>query len=408
MPVPARVPFRAARAACVGLVLAGSWAAAARPAGAMDEAGALARAEAAARAANPKRPEAVVMETRPVGKTYLTQVDVKLDGRAAREDWGLGGEGNVTFGATLAYRSRILANDGAVVVEERTYQPLAAALVVRLDRLRFEFVNPRRARDAMLALLAAELPGAAGGARLALDWVLGELGVEIDDTGLAFNEVTVLKKNNKDVYAALRLDSLSGKTFRIRYRNDGTGIEHILPVDCEMLPAEEKMIRAGCYLFDAAFLDNGQRRVGDRWSVPAAVFGNLLAGTLEGDPAGELQLVRRPDQTRNDAAGVPRPHVILELDRDATGEIALRQVVRHDDGHEYEETGRLAGLEGTARFVHIPRDGAVPAEIYLHQLEARGLADVAAVSQDHLLFKARFAARPTLELRYLSFPIDAP
>lgn len=372
-----------------------------------DAAEAQRRVEAARRAANPKRPETVVMETRPAGRRYRSQVDVKLVGRAANADWGMTREGNATFAATLAYQSHIVANDGAVVVEERRYETLTTALVVTADRVKFDFLNPRAVRDGAMALLALESPTTAIATRKALGWILDELGVELGDNDIAFNERVVLSKKDGELFSELRIDGLAGKTVRIVYANDGGGIREITPVDCEISPEEERLIRQGCYLFDAAFLDDGVRRVGDRWPVSAGVFGNLLNGVAEGEPTGKLQFERRPDVERTDAAGQTRDQVVLAIDRDATGEIRFQQIVERENGYHYEEAGTLRGLEGAAYFVRAPGEGGAEAEMYLHQLEAKGLAELNVRSRDHLLFQARFSAAPTAELRYLCFPLEA-
>lgn len=375
---------------------------------ALDAGDAMKRAEDDLRLANPIRPKQMVMETRPAGRSYLTQVNVKLEGRASHADWGLGGGGNVTFAASMAYKSDILENDGLTVVERRAYQTMAGTLVAGVDRMRFQFLNPRMARDTLIYFLASEWPGAAPAANRAMDWILGELGVTLTEKDIQFNEKIILTRKDRQLFVSARLDSIAGKTFLITYRNDGTGIQTVEPeYGAAMLPEEERLIRGGCYLFDAAFLGDEVRKEGDRWTINAGVFGNLLAGALHGQPTGQLGLVRRPDQRRPDATGEVRDHIMLEIEPATTADVTLRQLVRREQHMTYEESGKIRGLTGQAQFIHIPADEKTnrPTEMYLHLLRAKGLADLQTRSRDHLLFEARFEASPTVEIEYLSFPV---
>ncbi len=167
-------------------------------------------------------------------------------------------------------------------------------------------------------------------------------------------------------------DSLQGKKVRITHR-DGA-VQKIEPVGCDLSEAERDLCANLGVLADYHVMPQDMD-FGEKWSVRADQFSNMLDPSMRGVPSGLLEMTR-----------VANSNGALALLDIVGGSIIL-------DSSD-SKTTRLGRCVPRGRLVYDVKGGFVKSASLTADIEIDRL------SRKHLLFETRFKSTPRLEIQY--------
>ena len=270
------------------------------------------------------------------------------------------------YGGNAVVLRTVESNDGTTVVERRTFERVATAkILTTVESLRFELGG---FGDLAATLVDSVMPGTS-------DTITTVAPVAQYLLGQGYQQK--LNENNARVKA--QVDSLSGKTVRITYR-DGEGVIDLEPIDCTLSDDEVGFLYATSVFSDCHIMPD-EMDIGDEWTVSGRELAMMLDPSWRALPSGDLDAVRLADKNApgDETYAVVEVSGSLDLDdsSDTTERIGTFTLAR--DGGEME----VSQTEG-----HVVR-GVL-----------RGTGTIRVQSKDHILFVARFRSQPDLIFEY--------
>lgn len=310
---------------------------------------------------NPKR----IKEVLQAGKTYRTTMKLGFDARVEDKDWGLKQVINLAYVVELQMTRKIESNDGRRIEELRTFNTARATkLLSEVEDLAIDLGMPGILILGAIDLIQPGTSTAIVSAQPLIESVL-KVGVQAE-----------MNANASKAFA--HVDSLSGKTVRIAFLDDGSGVESLMPIGCTLNADEVDFIKDTAVLSDCYFLPNVESKPDDTWTVPGNQLIGYLDPSLRGVPSGEIVVVRKVDENRNGKQ-------IAEL----AIEKGLVELNASDSS-----TRRIGSFVPRGKLEYNITDG------FIQNGDLHGAMRIEEVSQDHLLFEANFRTEPKLDIQY--------
>lgn len=311
--------------------------------------------------ADPNRIKATLQK----GKTYEVVLKGGFDGQVVDKAWAIKETVSIVYQAEMMLERTIEENDGEQIVELRHFVTARNAKVLA----KVESVKIDLGIRGMLVLGGLEFVSPGSTEMLAVAKPVVEAILT------PFSQRAV---NARMVKAVGHVDSLSGKTIRIVYR-DGMGVESLQPEGCSLNPDELDFVKRTAVLSDCYLMPNLKIAPGEPWSVNGSEMANFLDPTLRAFPSGEVELVREEEGVRKDdeefAVLKIRRGVLRMNSTDSSmskvGEFTPRGRIKYNLTEGFVSEGDLAG-----RF------------------------DIEEVSTNHILFETRFETHPTMQIQY--------
>ena len=317
-------------------------------------------------------PEERIRQTYLPGRTYESVLLIDLDGRGTNRDWGITVDTNFLYHGELQIRRKIESNDGHELVLVQTFTR-AQNVVVATDIDNISFRNLGVAGELLLGAIdlagTVELglpPGWANLSRSQTETIMNHPAARAMLSKIASSEATK---------AMGYVDSLQGKSIRLRYI-DGRGVQKpVEPIGCTLDANEEKVLETTSIISDTYVLPDEQSKAGDRW----VIYGRDLMGVL--DPSmrasldGKLNVTRRKDEGR---------FAVIEIDRGSH----LKLVTSDDQARylgDWYPTGNM----------HFSKDDRI-----VTRADMSGDFSVKRESTNHWIFKAELHTQPKYNIQY--------
>ena len=327
-----------------------------------------------------------IQQIRQVGKTYNSIATGKVSGRAAKADWGIKGSAYFQYIYGMEVISKVLSNDGMMIVEERKFSKVTESVLVSDIVIGFYFGKRLRSSLQLFGFLVPEARVVTGGLLM-----VDGLEVPVDQSWIdRAKEYKIFEnfpdidpKNIKNHFKAFKqVDGklpLEGKTFEIVVI-DGQGVESIKPLDCGISEEERELIIRSNQLMDHYIFPNQKKEPGDSWEVDGNVLGGLLDHRMSGTLSGKIKIERAPDffAEKGDT------NIKLKMVE------GFVKIIEPQQGNTVN--GKIQIKSGIA---------ILPKKLnIITNVSIQGSAEYNKISTNHLLFEARMDVNPDFEARY--------
>ena len=218
-----------------------------------------------------------IKEVLQVGKTYRVVAKAGFDARVEDKDWDIKQVTNLAYVMEMHVTRKIESNDGHRIVELRTFDHLRNAKVLfQVEGVTIE-LGPLGAL--VLGAIDSVQPGTIETVATVKPFV---------ETFLKSSAQALADGQASKAFAGV--DSLSGKTVRIAFVDDGRGVESITPIGCQLTADEADLVWNTAVLSDCYLLPDVKVKAGETWKVDGRQLGGFLDPTLRGVPSGEIEV----------------------------------------------------------------------------------------------------------------------
>lgn len=306
-----------------------------------------------------------VIEVLQPGKKYKVTVKAGFDARVEDRAYAISAVTNLGYLAEFQITRKIESNDGFRIVEVRTFDNARSVKV--LAEVEALSIDLGMAGETVLGFLAETVAPGQGIVAIAMARPIAEAFLKDASQSL-------VQDNAAKTFAYV--DSLSGKSVRVAYLNDGSGVESVTPIDCSLSPEELDFIGSSAVLSDAYLFPKVQ--VGESYSVPGSQFSSFMDPSWRGIPSGEVLVKRISDEKRGgkDFANLTIAKGLLEINGSDSA------------------TRRVGSFAPRGTLLYNITDG------YTQSANLDGEFRIDEVSQDHLLFETSFRTQPKMQIVY--------
>lgn len=304
-----------------------------------------------------------IRENLVAGKTYEVVLNGGFDARVEDKDWGINEITNLAFAYEMLASRQIESNDGKKVVELRSFGRVATTKILTKAEVKIELGVPGAI---MLASLDQIQPGTS-------ETILTIK--PIAETLLGAYSSSVISSNTTKAFAAV--NAITGRKVRITYV-DGEGVTAVEPVGCDLTADQLEFVANTAALSDCYILPDVQSKPGTKWKVDGSQLSGYFDPSMRVVPAGAVEVVREADSEKSGKqfANLKVEKGFLRLDNSDTS------------------TGRVGTFEPTGNLAYNITDG------HIESGQLAGRIFIEEVSKDHILFEARFQAKPTFQINY--------
>jgi len=310
------------------------------------------------------------------GKTYFAHSKGTMNVRGTDKDWGIEVRLTINYGFEAIIEREIVSNDGETIVENRHFKKISSIKIgSKLEGVRLSIGKDIDPYLDVIDTLYPEYGGAFNITKKIIE------GVSLDPIinnlkWIGIDKDKLLESSNK-TKAFFKLDSLSGKTVKLTYK-DGQGITAIVPIKGDMTPEERDFHLTSVLISDSLIFENPQVKIGTEWKVDGSNFGGMIDPSLKARVGGEIKLRREEDETFGGKN--------CNLIKIVSGRLEL-------DGSS-SDTGKIGYFDPTGTLYFSPDQ-----QIFIKG-KLKGKAKFEQFSKDHLLFEARMSFLPELDISY--------
>ena len=311
-----------------------------------------------------------------VGKTYGAMAKVAVQSRGSHKDWGVSTDMTFNYAGEFQLSRFIEANDGQnMTVVMQVDRAITVSAFTAIDQIKIE-LGP-------LTQSALELSGPSLGLPPGYSEVTKETLEQILNHQWSRSFLTELA-TDETAKAFAFVDSLQGKKARVVISN-GTGVESITSVDCELSAEEQLFFESASFYSDVVLMQDLECKPGDTWRVDGRDLMPLLDPSMNANVEGTLTLRRREDLA---GIGAEKPKALLSIEN---GVLNLKERYSERGGNTTRQMGSWAPV-GDLIFDF--------GQNLVTEARLSGSVELVEESTDHILFEMRNTISPTYEVQY--------